>query len=488
MKRVLNSRYEIISLIEQGGYGAVYRARDIKTGELKAIKASIDNSVAYQEQFRREANVLQSLAHPNLPKVTDFFSEDEVHYLVMDFIEGDTLKSIINSDGPQPYSFILHWLNQIAHALIFLHSKKPPILHRDIKPSNIIITPSGQAVLVDFGLVKIQENQKTVTAAKGITPGYSPPEQYGHEGATDVRSDIYALTATIYFSLVGLTPQECIQRFENDNISIGLEKISGIPESIKIAILKGMSLNPKNRFDTVSELIQYINSQSADITKPAQANQNLHKRPTINSFDLNPSISVTNLKLKSTIRFKKGKVNGTTSIQLDWDDNLEPGLAYWIVRKSHSKPMNPDDGIHWISKDNKFEDSTIGNGIPVYYGVYAYNGKNTSKYCIYSREIMRTDDVEDLQAIRENNSINLSWLSPERVDYYIVRKSIYSPPFSILDGEEVNTTKCQINNERMVLIDQNLISKIKYFYTVFCRYRKSRRDTIVTSQGISIRA
>ncbi|MEL7644213.1 MAG: serine/threonine-protein kinase, partial [bacterium] len=175
---ILNSRYRIVKLLGQGGFGAVYKAWDLNLSHSCAVKENLDTSLEAQRQFTREATVLANLSHPNLPRVTDhFIIHDQGQYLVMDFIEGEDLQTMLEKDGTIPQERVITWMGQVMDALEYLHGRTPPVLHRDIKPANIKITPDGKAVLVDFGLVKLFDSHvKTTVGARAITPGYSPPE------------------------------------------------------------------------------------------------------------------------------------------------------------------------------------------------------------------------------------------------------------------------------------------------------------------------
>jgi serine/threonine protein kinase len=206
--QILDDRYRIVKRLAEGGFGAVYRAWDTNLDRPCAIKENLVLSPEARRQFLREAQLLSNLSHPNLPRVTDHFEiPDSGQYLVMDFVEGQDLAEMLDRNhGPLPVDQALNWISQVCDALVYLHTQDPPIVHRDIKPANIKITPSGQAVLVDFGIAKIFDpDQATTLGARAVTPGYSPPEQYGQR-ATDTYSDIYSLGATAYSMLTGLEP------------------------------------------------------------------------------------------------------------------------------------------------------------------------------------------------------------------------------------------------------------------------------------------
>ncbi|MBN2004158.1 MAG: serine/threonine protein kinase [Anaerolineae bacterium] len=261
---ILNDRYKIAGPIGQGGMGAVYQAEDVLlTGRVCAIKEiapdpDLDSKMLtqLQEQFRQEASVLARLDHPNLPKVSDYFTHAGREYLVMDFVPGHDLREILDQALSQSRFLdekqVVNWAEQLCDALAYLHSQTPPILHRDIKPSNIKLTPSGLLKLVDFGLVKLltSDEARTVTIVQGQgTAAYTPLEQYGGDDVhTDTRSDIYSLGATLYHLLTGRAPLTARERFlrpeafvlprtVNPHISIGVEQ----------AILNALELHPDQR-------------------------------------------------------------------------------------------------------------------------------------------------------------------------------------------------------------------------------------------------
>ena len=199
---LLHKRYRIVEILGQGGMGSVYRAVDENLGVDVAVKENLFTSDEYSKQFRLEAVILAGLRHPNLPRVSDHFAiGDEGQYLVMDFIEGEDLRQRMERLGTVSEEDAVMVGAAMCDALTYLHTRKPSILHRDIKPGNVKISPEGTIYLVDFGLAKLMQGpQATTTGARAMTPGYSPPEQYG-TARTDARTDIYSLGATLYAGL-----------------------------------------------------------------------------------------------------------------------------------------------------------------------------------------------------------------------------------------------------------------------------------------------
>ncbi len=255
----LVSRYHIQEVIGIGGMGSVYRARDLhfpNVTKLVAVKEMInvapDPNVRQTiiRNFEREANILATLNHPSIPRIYDYFSEEDRSYLVLEFIHGKDLEAIINdTTGFLPEEQILTWSIQLCDVLSFLHNHKPdPIIFRDIKPSNIMINSNGDTMLVDFGIARTFQTGQRGTMIG--TEGYSPPEQY--RGEASPSADIYALGATLHHALTRRDPRleppfsfaERPIRRVNSHVSPELEAI----------INTALQYNPGDRFATALEM------------------------------------------------------------------------------------------------------------------------------------------------------------------------------------------------------------------------------------------
>lgn len=264
--------------------GSIYLAEDNRLeGRQCAVKEvqqdpKLPDDLRQQgrEQFYREASVLARLDHPTLPKVSDFFSEGESDYLVMDYIPGDDLKSLMINERRKgrfiPVSDILKWADQLADALSYLHHQDPPVIHRDIKPSNLKITPQGLVKLVDFGLVKqLLPDEMTITVIQGRgTALYTPLEQYGGDtGHTDSRSDIYAFGATLYHLMTNTAPVEAKQRFLHPDALVPPRELNpAIPQDVEDTILWAMALHPDSRPSSIDEFREAL--RGAKISSPAE--------------------------------------------------------------------------------------------------------------------------------------------------------------------------------------------------------------------------
>lgn len=213
---ILQNRYRVVRPLGKGGMGAVYEALDLRLDATVALKETFSTDDQLRKQFEREARMLAHLHHPSLPRVSDYFTEGDRAFLVMQFIEGVDLACIMTQQpGPFPLDRVVAWADQLLDALIYLHSRDRQVIHRDIKPHNLKLTPQGQLALLDFGLAKAQPHKSgegtSSAAIYGYTKQYAPLEQI-QDLATGPQSDIYALGATLYHLLTGLKPPDALAR------------------------------------------------------------------------------------------------------------------------------------------------------------------------------------------------------------------------------------------------------------------------------------
>ncbi|MBN1921852.1 MAG: serine/threonine protein kinase [Anaerolineae bacterium] len=266
--QVLQQRYRLIGLLGQGGMGAVYRAVDTRLNITVALKELLpqpglngDLLTHLRGQFVQEATVLARLNHPHLVSVTDYFEENDKAYLVMKYIEGESLAERIAREGALPEAQVRLWVAQILDALAYCHAQR--VLHRDLKPQNIILQPSGDAVLVDFGLVKLWDpaDPRTRTTIRGAgTPEYAPPEQYSIQSShTDPRSDIYSLGATLYHALTGQAPPSVTDRMAfPQNFRTPRELNGRVSPGMDRMIQKAMALPQDQRWSSIAEMAMVL--------------------------------------------------------------------------------------------------------------------------------------------------------------------------------------------------------------------------------------
>jgi len=247
----------ILRRLGQGGMGAVYQAQDTRlVGKLWAIKEMSDAQLSDPAEranavaaFRREAQLLATLDHANLPKVSDFFEEAGKEYLVMDFVQGQTLAAVIETtSGFLEEARVLDWMAQLCDVLDYLHTRQPPIIFRDLKPDNIMLTPDNKIKLIDFGIARFFQPGKSKDTALYGTMGYASPEQFG-TGQTDARSDIYSLGVTLHHLLTKYDPSRTpfnLPQAHNINSSISIQTENVITKATQAA--------PLERFQSVREM------------------------------------------------------------------------------------------------------------------------------------------------------------------------------------------------------------------------------------------
>ena len=265
---VLQNRYLIEKQIGQGGMGTVYIATDQRFNSLVAIKETIFTDAGLLRAFEREAQLLNSLRHPALPRVSDFFTEGDNHFLVMEYIAGEDLAATLDRKAAIPIQDVLLWADQLLDALDYLHSQKMSVVHRDIKPQNLKLMSRNQIILLDFGLAKGKAGDVTqVSQTKsvfGYSRAYAPLEQIQGTG-TDPRSDLYSLAATVYHLLTGTAPIDALTRAtavlnnSNDPLKPADALNSEVPAAVASVLQTAMSLNANLRPESAAAMREALN-------------------------------------------------------------------------------------------------------------------------------------------------------------------------------------------------------------------------------------
>lgn len=260
---ILQDRYRVVRPLGKGGMGAVYEALDLRLDATVAIKETFSTDDHLRKQFEREARMLAHLHHPSLPRVSDYFTEGQRAFLVMQFIEGvDLARIMAQQPGPFPLSSVVAWADQLLDALVYLHSRDRQVIHRDIKPHNLKLTPDGKIALLDFGLAKAQQHREagatSSAAIFGYTRQYAPLEQI-QDLATGPRSDIYALGATLYHLLTGVKPPDALTRAaalvqgRPDPLRPANEVHWAIGTEIALILKRAMAQSPEHRYASAND-------------------------------------------------------------------------------------------------------------------------------------------------------------------------------------------------------------------------------------------
>lgn len=251
---LIENKYEVLKEIGRGGMSIVYLAMDKHLNKQWAIKEikKLDDNKKNQidvKALKTEANLMKKLDYPSLPRIVDIVEDEDKVYVIMDYVEGESLDKILKREGAQPQEQVIEWAKQLCGALNYLHKQTPPVIYRDMKPANIMLRPEGNLKLIDFGIAREYKEQNISDTINLGTRGYAAPEQFG-TGQTDARTDIYCLGATLYHLVTGKNPAEEPYvmypiRTWNPMLSSGLEYI----------ITKCTKSNPDDRYRNCDELM-----------------------------------------------------------------------------------------------------------------------------------------------------------------------------------------------------------------------------------------
>jgi len=273
----LEGRYTIVRLLGMGGFGAVYLADDNRlTSRQVAIKETFERTPEAQRQFELEAQLLARLNHPQLVRVTDYFSTPAHElFLVMDYIPGDDLaQRLQRTPGFLPERQVVDWISQVCEVLTYMHTwvdpatgRRTPIIHRDLKPGNIKLQSNGRVMVIDLGIAKVMEpGRHTTRAARAVSEPYSPMEQYGT--GTDERSDVYALGVTLYELLTRQVPPTAPDRVHQP-VVLPRQHNPGLSQGVERVIMQAIQTDPAQRFRTAAEMRQALLGQPQPQPVPA---------------------------------------------------------------------------------------------------------------------------------------------------------------------------------------------------------------------------
>lgn len=301
---VIDGKYEVLREIGRGGMSVVYLAMDTHLNKQWAVKeirkkGSGKNDEIVVNSLLAEANMMKRLDHPALPRIVDIIDNGVTIYVVMDYIEGESLDKILLEYGAQPEEKVINWAMQIADALSYLHGQKPPIIYRDMKPANVMLKPEGNIKIIDFGIAREYKEMNLADTTVLGTKGYAPPEQYS--GQTDPRSDIFALGMTMHHLLTGVDPRNgepyAPVRQWNPELSEGIE----------IIIDRCVQPASENRYQSCADLIYDLEHPEL-ITKGFKRKQ----KQRLASFLVAAILSVVMLISGFVCSFASTQVNNNT--------------------------------------------------------------------------------------------------------------------------------------------------------------------------------
>ena len=244
----INEKYEVLKLINRGGSSRVYLALDRNLNRQWAIKKiKKKKNSSHTNSLMAEAEIMKHLDHNALPRIVDIIDDNDYFYIIMDYVQGENLKTVLRADGPQDQETVVEWGIELCDVLQYLHDHN--IIYRDMKPANVMLTiPDGNIKVIDFGIAREYKSYAKEDTQSLGTEGYAAPEQYEGRGQTDARTDIYGLGVTLFQLLTDINPAGYkepldIRKYDS-TLSTGLSKI----------ILKCTEKDPDDRFQTANEL------------------------------------------------------------------------------------------------------------------------------------------------------------------------------------------------------------------------------------------
>ncbi|HEV2460703.1 MAG TPA: protein kinase [Ktedonobacterales bacterium] len=259
-QQILHGRYQIVQKLAQGGQSAVYVVADLyERNTYSALKEMSESNLSPAERekavndFLREADMLASLNHPALTRVYDRFVQGEKHFLVMEYVRGHNLEDeMIAANRPLEWGRVLHWGIVLCDVLWYLHNQQPPIIYRDLKPANVMLTPEGDLKLIDFGIARWLHPARAHDTSQLGTDGYAPLEQY--TARSEIRSDLYALGASLYHLLTGRVPEAAPIRVAGQPLTPMRAINPAVPEPLEHVVLRALSLQARDRFSSAAEM------------------------------------------------------------------------------------------------------------------------------------------------------------------------------------------------------------------------------------------
>ena len=331
---ILQDRYRIVRQLGRGGMGAVYEAVDQRLDTIVALKETFSIDCRLRRQFEQEARLLAQLNHPALPRVSDYFTEGDRAFLVMQFISGvDLAEIIVTQPGPFPRNHVIAWADQLLDALIYLHTRDRQIIHRDIKPHNLKLTSNAQIALLDFGLAKADAGDassgNSSNSIFGYTRRYSPLEQIQDQGTTP-QSDIYALGATLYHLLTGVKPADALARAraltksESDPLRPANEIHRAVGAEIAAILSRAMAVSPEDRYASANDFREALRGVGRNETRRSNKSSGLF----VAEFASDSTVTATVVR----------KARASTIDPFDSYSILKPNDAAWLIPKPSRRP------------------------------------------------------------------------------------------------------------------------------------------------------
>lgn len=379
---IIDNKYEILKKIGQGGMSRVWLAMDTHVNKQWAVKEIDKKSDDYrksvdEQKTLREASLMKKLDHPALPRIVDIIDKGDYLYVIMDYIEGESLLDLLNTHGIPEQETVVSWMLDVCDALNYMHHCDPPIIYRDMKPSNIMLTRDQRIKIIDFGIAREYKGGKEDTMPLG-TLGYASPEHFTKH--TDVRSDVYTVGATMYQLLTGKDPTEPPHylrpiREIDPKLSSGLEKI----------IIKATQADPDSRYQTIAELsnaLESYRSLEQEHIDALEAKERTYRR----GLAAGIALAVIGLMLFVAGLF----IEGHTYSQLIATTPGSPQAVENYEKAVQMEPGRPEAYERLLSeytKDGKLTDDELGSFMTVFNGGRTQLARNEKDYVSISYDV-----------------------------------------------------------------------------------------------------
>ena len=272
LRRALGDDYELLQLLGTGGFGRVYRVRDLhleREVALKVLNPSLTQDPEVVERFRREAQLAARLSHPNIVNIFDIAGRSGLLWYTMELVNGPSLAQLVEREGPLSVNRTLRLLREALSALAHAHGSG--LVHRDIKPENMLIAPDGSIQITDFGLALALRGKFGGATSQSGTPQFASPEQLLGE-RVDQRSDLYSLAAVAYFALLGappfpgLTAEQILAKQTTNQLPTAVGRRDDVPEALEKVLDRALSSDVEARYPSAAEFLQALNRSVGEVS------------------------------------------------------------------------------------------------------------------------------------------------------------------------------------------------------------------------------
>ncbi|MBW4539967.1 MAG: GUN4 domain-containing protein [Myxacorys chilensis ATA2-1-KO14] len=473
-KKLQNGKYIIKRKLGEGGFGVTYLAQDLVKQKvvIKTLNSEIQhhrNFVKFQQDFLNEALRLAKCSHSNIVQIHEVIQEENLWCMVMEYIDGEDLANVLVSRGTLSELEALHYIKQVADALISIHSRQPPVLHRDVKPQNIVIrSKERNAVLIDFGIAReFIPNLTQQTQTQLLTEGFAPLEQYEERAERGAFTDVYALAATLYTLLTGEVPACAIERErvllkrKVDPLKLPQQINPNITSQVSRAIVKGMALEVIDRPQTVREWLNMLISEK-QLNEVAQEEK---------SYELNNQIKLEDAWLDTLVsreqsykatQEKKEQLNVAqeekVSYEVDYQTELEDIEKEKYAENQYQFGLENAKRARYIEAINNFDLAL--NIAPFFTKAYKFRGIAKSRIGDCSRaikDLTKAAEVYELQEKFDNQKMLLAqiqilkqlekltdletsseWISETGIDYSSLQKLLAAANWKAADFETLD--------------------------------------------------